>query len=428
MKTVIQIISVYVFATLAFAQQGDFNYDKMNYGTQTPFVTARSMGMGGSGVAGGTAADAAVLNPALLGENDRLISFSSGLWLNRYLEDRAFPYYDSFVGFDDYGSYYYQAKWYQGFWAMAAFKIPLPQLRGLNLALGYLPFSSFDYDYEEEVRDPAAMNDRLLGYNTILQTGAFTQIPFIVSYGVLPGLHVAAQVSMVLGQIEAKQIIDPHAAGFESIATYQLRTKKLDTTPMVATLGLRYRLNERLALGATVRLPYKLDFKQTVTDVLADTSAVESGQTLDYPLRFAAGMEYRFENILAAKINLDFVYDFWSQFKDNLNPATRFQDTYSFRVGVEHLFFDKVPLRAGFLYSTLRQSASFSRAVLTIGSGFTVRRVQVDLGAGVSNMTYYQPDMFPDSMYGLNDRSDSDRVKLTSYFLRADITYAFDIK
>ncbi len=428
MKTVIQILSIFLFATLAFAQQGDFNYDKMNYGTQTPFISARSMGMGGSGVAGGTEADAAALNPALIGENSSLITFTGGLWLNRHIEDRAFPYYDSFVGFNDYGSYYYHAKWYQGFWGMAVFNIPFPQLQGINVAAGVLPFSGFDYDYEEEVRDPADKSDRLLGYNTIKQQGAFTQIPLIVAYRALPGLYVAGQVSLVRGQIDASQIINPHVADFESIAMHQIHTKKLDKTPLVSTLGLRYRMDERLTVGASVRLPYSLSFKRSFTDVLADTAAVESGQTLDYPLRFAAGLEYRFENILAAKINLDFVYDLWSQFKDNLKANTRFQDTYSFRVGVEHLFFDKVPLRAGFLYSTLRQSASFSRAVLTIGSGFTVRQVQINFGGGVSNMDYYQADMFPDSMWGLNDRSDSDRVKLTNYFLRADVTCSFDSK
>lgn len=428
MKTVIQSLSILLIATLVFAQQGNFNYDKMNYGVQTPFISARSMGMGGSGVAGGTVADAAALNPALLGGNSALVTLSGGLWLKRHLEDRAFPYYDSFVGFNDYGSYYYAAKWYQGFWGLVAFNIPVPALQGLNLAAGSLPFSSYDYDYEEEVRDPADQNDRLLGYNSIKQQGSFTQIPLIASYRLLPGLHIAGQVSFLRGRIESKRIINPHVAGFESSAMYQNYTKELDSNPLVTTLGLQYRMNNRLSVGAAFRLPYTMTFKRTFTDVLADTSAAQPDQTLDYPLRFAAGLEYRFENILEAKINVDFMYNFWSKFKDNLKAGTHFQDTYAFRLGVEHLFFDKVPLRAGFLYSTLRQSASFSRAVLTIGSGFAIRRVQVDFGGGVSNMDYYQEDMFPESIYGLNDRSDSDRVSLTNYFLRADITYSFDMK
>ena len=147
-------------------------------------------------------------------------------------------------------------------------------------------------------------------------------------------------------------------------------------------------------------------------------------QTLKYPARVGTGIEYKFENILAARLSFDFVYEFWSQFEDN-RQTTDFHDTYTIHTGVEHLFFDKIPLRVGFLHGTLPESKDFSRTILTFGSGFEIQNVVVDLAAGIYSTEYYQDDYFADSLYGYGNRSDSDRVNVSQYFLKLDLNYSW---
>ena len=424
MKILIKIFLVLLFVNLSFAQRAELNHFIMDYGQTFDFVSARSLGMGGSGLAGGQSYDAPAINPALLSRTSGVIAVAAGMWLNKTVEDRAFPYYDSFVGFNDYGSYAYNAYWKQNGWVSVQYRIPASLVRGLTVATGYVPFRSYEYDYREEVRDPVNKNDRLLGYNTMMQTGRLNAIPLAVSYRIFNSLSVGAQVSFLLGNLEYKEMVNPKASEFQKNARNLKIRKQLAATPLVADLGATYTVNPRLTVGAKVRLPYTVKFNRQFSDLLADSSASLPAQQLDYPLTLGAGFEYRFENVLAAVINFDFNYRFWSQFKVDGQTPQSFNDSYQIKLGVEHRFFDRVPLRAGFLYETLPQSASFTRSVMTVGSGFVFRNVHVNMSGGVSNFKYYQDDLFPEDLYGLENRSDADRVRVTDFFVRLDCNYA----
>ncbi len=428
MKILINFCVIILLSGSVFAQRADLNQFIMNYGQSYDFVSARSLGMAGSGLAGGQNYDALMLNPALLSNGSGLLSFAGGIWLNKTIEDRAYPYYDSFVGFQDYGSYAYNAYWKQNGWVTLQFNLPENIFPGLSFGFGYVPFRSFEYDYQEEVRDPVNKSDRLLGYNTLAQTGKLSAIPIAVAYRIFKSLYLGGQVSFLNGTLEYKKLINPKASEYQQNALYSVTEKELATVPVVVDFGFIYVLNQRLTVGGNVQLPYSLEFDQTVHDMLADSVSSGVSETLDYPLTVGAGIEYKFENVLAAKINVDFNYRFWSAFKVNGVTPNTFNDTYQVKLGVEHLFFDNVPLRAGFLYETLPQSASFTRSVLTVGSGFETRGVRINIAGGVSNFEYYQDDLFPEELYGLENRSDPDRIRVTNFYVRLDVNYALTLK
>jgi len=405
------------------SQANNFNFRQMTYGEDILFLNARHLGMGGSGLAGGTPDLALFANPALLGKSKNGIAFSFGTGLNKRVEDRSFPYYDTFVGFNDYGSYSFNAYWYNSFYGMLRYSFPLKAVGQICLAAGYQPFKEFRYDYEEEVRDPVDKSDKLLGYNSIHQKGRLDEIPIAVSVKPLPGFTVGFKAGLLTGSIDSTMIIDPKDAALANIAQTDRRRRTLRKKPLLFSVGLHYQFNNRLFLGAVVRTPYTVEFTNRFTSIKADTMVNQLNRKLEYPLTIGAGLEYRFQNILAARINFDFKYEFWSRFKDSRSPGLNFNDTYTFNAGIEHLFFDKIPLRAGFLYRTLPQSRDFTRSVLSVGSGFRMGALKIDFAGGFSSFLYYQQDLFPDSIYNLSPRSDSDKVQITSYFIRLNLSY-----
>jgi len=422
MKLIKVLLVIIISSTAVFAQRADFNQMKMRYGEEVSFVNARTLALGGAGIAGGDVFSAMPLNPALLSTGSGFIQFQTGLNLTKISEDRSFPYYDSFVGFNDYGSYSYNEHWYNRFQGTVIVRPAVSFLEGVTFAAGFEPFLDMQYDYKEEVREPVEKTDALLGYNSVAQNGFLYQASIAASYEIMDNISAGLQIGFLSGDVDSVMNISPQSVVLMDAAKREHLTKELDGLPITTSFGVRYLHNERLALGLSARLPYSVSF---TNKYINSTDTIGYSQTLTYPMRLGMGLEYRFINALAAKISFDFVYDFWSDFEDDRNPSN-FQDTYTIHTGIEHLFFDKIPLRAGFLFGTLRESKDFSRTVLTIGSGFEVHSVKINLAGGISTMQYYQDDYFADSIYGFGNRSDSDRVDVTQYFLRIDLNYTWD--
>jgi len=408
-----------IFVSNSFAQRAEFNQTKMRHGEDVSFMSARELGLGGSGIAGGDVFSALSLNPALLSKGKGMLEFSTGIQLQKYVEDRSFPYYDSFVGYNDYGSYAYNEHWYQGFQGILAYN----PLRNLSIAAAHLPFKDMRYDYQEEVRDPVDRTDKLLGYNSVVQSGLFYHSSLAAAYQPFKNWSFGLQLGILLAEIDSTMNIDPVPDSMQPLAEQQKRSRTLDGTPFLASLGVHYKFDNRLSLGLNFRTPYEVKMKQ-VHSSSEDSLTYSANQSLSYPARVGGGLNYRFENVLAANISFDIVYDFWSGFEDNLN-STDYNDTYTLHTGIEHIFFDRIPLRVGFLYGTLRESKDFSRTVLTVGSGFEIQNLQLNLAGGVASQEYYQNDYFADSIYGIGDRSDSDRVKTNQYFVRIDLNYTW---
>ena len=148
---------------------------------------------------------------------------------------------------------------------------------------------------------------------------------------------------------------------------------------------------------------------------------------MKYPLSLGIGIEYRFTNVLEARINADFEYTFWSKFEDDLNPDIDFSDTYAIRVGLEHIFFDKMPFRVGFNYQPLKENRQYTRTVLTLGIGVLFDNLEVDLSGGLEGLTTNQFDLFDDGNYPpLVSRADPvDRVQ--SNYLYGMIEFRFGL-
>jgi len=426
------------FCSTLLAQQADFNISKIMYGDEYRFISGRMLALGGSGLAGGEPLSSLYLNPALGSLSEKSFGLQAGFSVDHINEDRAYPYYDSFNGFNDFGSYVYNKNWYNRFYASALFRIPLEHIPNLTISLGYAPFMDFSYDYYEEVgnpnRSPEYKKDKIVGYNSINSSGILNIIPFGLSFKPLKALSLGIQAGLLQGAADLNVSVSPRDEMFteeeiDSIRYSEKTERTLGNTPVIISCGVLYSLNEQFTLAAIARLPYQIKWNLAYPYIKNYNSYLpETTQTLTYPLRFGGGLDYQFTNILQARLSIDIIYDFWSKFEVNGQNSENFIDTYAVNVGIEHIFFNNIPLRAGYSYRTLKEGEGFTQAVLSIGSGWQFRGIKIDLAAGISSMEYFQSVLFDNSVYGLVSRKNQvDRVSLSEFYGRINIGYAINI-
>lgn len=413
---------LFVFISTALcAQKVNLNLNKIFYGQAIQTLTARSLSMGGAGLAGGNTFLTASHNPALALKSEGSLSFVFGAGLYNLEEDRSFPYYDNFGGFVDYGSYFFQSNWYNSFYGQVVYKPDFTELMNLHLALGYLPLIDFNYDYFEEVRTND-FGDALLAYNIVENEGMLASTPISLAFQPVADLAIGLTTHLVTGDVTYNERIESKVVDLANLDTSFQIQNELDKMPLFFDAGLHYQFDERLALAFVYRSPLKVETIATLT--VAGIKG-KTQRTVEYPARLGAGVDYRFENILAAQIMIDYYYEFWSDFTDTWNADLLFEDTYNIKIGIEHIFFDSVPFRAGFNYGTLRESKSLTYTMLSVGTGFSFNEVHADLAFGFSSNEHFQDDLYDNALYNLASRIDPDRVRWSEVFGRIDISYTF---
>ena len=427
------LILLFIFCTNSFAQQLEMNFSRINYGYENQYITARSLGLAGAGVAGDDASASIFLNPALAVYSKSWLNLNTGLSVYKLEEDRSFPYYDNFGGFVDYGSYVYNKYWYSQFYSVLTSRLPFDNLLGLSIATGFVPFQSFDYDYLEEVRSDY-YGDALLAYNQISSDGVLNAIPFNIAFKPVDKLlsdskisiAIGAGVKILTGSINQLKKVETKTASLSGLDYENKNKRDLDNLPVIPSAGIRIKIGDRFSFGSALRLPYDIKFINKIyeTNALKDT-AYTVDQKLSYPMKLSLGTEYRFQNILEARIFTDFIYTFWENFKDSETEDLNFDNTYNVRAGIEHIFFNKVPFRVGFDYGTLRESKNYSRAVLSAGTGIIMNNLQLDMAVGISSLVYRQADMFDNADYGMDSVTDADRVRWNQLYVRIDVNYVF---
>lgn len=427
------LISLLLISVKSFAQQLEMNLMRMDYGFENQYLTARSLGLAGAGVAGDDAYASVLINPALAVYSESWLNMNTGISIYKLEEDRSYPYYDNFGGFLDYGSYVFNKYWYSQFYGVITSRLPFESLMGLSIATGFIPFQSFDYDYLEEVRS-GDYGDPLLGYNHLTSEGVLNAIPINLAIIPINGklmdkqvtLAIGGGIKLLTGSVELNEKIEVKRAEYFDTVRQLKYERELDNLPVIPQVGIQIKYGNRFSIGSSLRFPYDLEFKNKVylANTSADTSMIVN-QKLSYPMRLSLGTEYRFQNILEARIFTDFIYTFWEDFEDSQKEDISFDNTFNIRAGIEHIFFNKVPFRIGFDYGTLRESKDYSQALLSAGTGFILNNVKVDMAVGISSLTYRQQDMYPNENFGYENATDADQVQWNHLYARIDVNYAF---
>ncbi|MFZ0390540.1 MAG: hypothetical protein WAN36_08765 [Calditrichia bacterium] len=419
----ILLFSFLLFLTSSLWAQ---SYPFFPIGRYWHFPDARSLSMGGAGSVSLNTPGAMFYNPAALVQIPATAAAQLSLSGHKLDERRSYPLYDRFDGIIGKGVYAINNNWYFQPQGAIAVQLPGNVLPNLTLAAGSFTEIDQNYQYTEEVRQNI-FGDSLLAYNRIQIDGSLRRYGIAVAAEMpnLPALSLGIQAGILDGSLDYDREIDWVRRDSSEIQAQTRRS--LDNTPLVLSFGGIYRIHPRLSAGLSASLPY------TVKYVDKEKGANEE---IGYPMQLTAAMEYRPQQELKARLNVDFTYEFWSgvEYKSNLagniSSADNFSDAFVLKAGIEHIFFNHLPFRVGMQYrNSFREvgnTAKFSQTLLSAGTGFSSANWQVEVAGAFSSATYRWPDLFDDAQFG-GDRSASliDDVDNSFFFGRLTLSYYF---
>jgi hypothetical protein len=418
MKSNRTIILLLLALTSWLPAQGFYN----TFGQYQFNHSTRSLGLGGAGVAVNHGAEAIFTNPAFLAAGNYAFDSYLGVGLFRGEEERSIVVYDNFDGYLTDEIYALQNNVYYRGNAAVAYGLPLGNsINNISFGLGYHRVWDFNYEYEEQLRNPDPNNspdrDKLYGYNRMESTGALHSIDLAAGINLYEDFYFGVGAGLLHGTIERiKQVqaLEDNDPPFVDSLLFDQRFE-LDNLPVNIVFGGAWRVNERTTLALRYTLPGDVEFK--------------NGGAFEQPQTYALGLMYRARNILRATVFAEAEIIEWSQTNaaiDNGDGLQGFRDVWHFRLGIEHKFHEQYPFRLGFNFQQLPYAENLSTFQVTFGSGMVTGPFAFDLSGAFGSNSYNQTDLFPNTLNGADaEQSDPDQVKEINIQLMASVKYAF---
>ncbi len=380
------------------------------YGYTISTYDARTLAMGGAGLASAEGARGLTVNPALLGKTEGIDVALSGM-LVLAEESREVPLHDSFDGVIAYNTYALNTEVYDRYVGSIAFRPNLDVEWMPVVAVGYGPRIDMSYGYHVQYRDPDFATepaDKILYDYYIEGDGGINAFSVGLGQEVYPDVYVGLDVDFLRGEYDVSERwvypIDSDDEDVDAFAEYN------DVAGTQFSLGVLYEGFHRVDLAAVYRGSFTLEGDYDIR-----TAGGERGESgnfeYKYPGTLAFGIEYHPRNELMTKVSCDVEFTQWSEFEDSLlDEDPGLDDTVTYRIGVEHAFFDDTLARFGFTYRPSYIEESSTTAAFSAGLGLDVLGVRVDIGGQV----------------GLRDYDiDEGRVRETTTLAMATLTRTF---
>jgi hypothetical protein len=380
------------------------------FGTAELGASVRARSMGGAGSALDQGAYSLVDNPAglAIARGSRL---DGGVSLRRTSETRFVPLFDTFDSYVDDAAIAVNDHPYTDLEGGVAWDPGLAN----GLVLGCGVFDRYDprYDYFDERRSTAS-TDQLLAERFITTTGVVRGTSLGAALPIRPGSAVGVALHWYSGKITTRDALVPHAG--TSTARVTQVTRRLSGLSLA--LGGSARIDERLRAALALETRPRLDNDYTQVEDGVVVSPAASSTDLDLPLRVQGGLAFQPRNAHRSTFALDVVWMGWSSVRDALQPDLVLRDTWDVRFGLEHVYYNRLPGRVGFRYSRSYARTEADRAAFTLGVGYRVQDVRVDLGGEVAKRTSWQEPVWPRAEQGPavgagNDRVEDTFVRLT---------------
>jgi len=387
------------------------------YGYVVPFCDARSLAMGGAGLASTEGAEGLAVNPAQLAKVEGIDVALTGMMVLAE-ESRETPLHDSFDGVIGYNTYALNTEVYDRYVGAIAFS-PSEAFDAFEwpvaVGFGYGPRLDMSYGYHVQYRDPDYQTepaDKILYDYYIEGDGGVNAFTVGLGQEVSPDVYVGLGLDIMRGDYEMKErwVYPPDSD--EEDASSRAEFNQISGARF--TLGCLYEGFHRVDLAAVYRAPFTLEGSYDIWPT--DIEETASGNfEYKYPGSLALGVEYRPRNLLMTTVSCDIELTQWSDFKDETTgalsrPDTEFDDTVTYRLGVEHAFFDDTFARFGFMYQPSYVDEDNTTAAFSLGLGIDVLGARVDIGGQVGLREY--------------DIEDG-RVRETTTLAMATVTHTF---
>jgi hypothetical protein len=422
MRTVFALL---VIVALAFSVCAEPLYPEPQLGSRPGAFSARSLSLGHTFLTSQTGPSALMGNPATLAAQDVPLRVEGGADLSRVKEVRRYPFYDAFDGVLGYNDYATNDRLYSKFEGGYAWRVPSELVKSLVISAGTYSAYRFDYRYSEEVRDrysAGGIQDRRMGENRLDITGDLRSIsigtaaqtgPFALGFA-WSGLFGEWQWEKATYYDEV--FANPDSANLKDRVSY--RPKGL---PSELNVGATFAVNQRVIVGARALFPAgDFKFKQSVSVRDSGVTITSGGDVaIRYPEHFAVGIQYRPQSEFRPLLMLEGEYHTYSRVAEYWN------DTFEIRAGAEQEIVPGAPTRIGYVYATSPEDKNRAGSIFTAGIGMHQHRFAEDFGIEFGRINYTSPDLFPQSLFGDTDRTDSDRVEVAQ--LRVMVTVKYEL-
>jgi long-subunit fatty acid transport protein len=180
-----------------------------------------------------------------------------------------------------------------------------------------------------------------------------------------------------------------------------------------ATFGATVQAGDRLHAGLAFETAPRLDDDYTAWLNDSVTTAAPSNDDIHLPPRVQGGIAYRPRNTVRTTFAMDVVYTPWQETEDPLRSGQTLYDTWDFRFGLEHVYYNSLPARIGFRYARSYAMREADRAAFTFGVGYRVDRFLIDAAGEVGKQYSRQDPVWPRAEQGPAVGAGLDRVEDT---------------
>jgi hypothetical protein len=376
------LLAVAALAGLASA----YTYAELEYGTLIYATDARTLAMGGAGLASADGARGLALNPALVGKAQGIdVMFTASAVSAE--EAREVPLYDSFEGVIAYNTYAMNMNLYDRYVGSVAWKPGGDYDWAPVVAVGYGPRIDLSYNYHVQYRNPdtqAQPADKILYDYWIENSGGVNAFSVAVSQEVMDAFFLGVGVDFLRGDSDARERW-VYPAGAED-PDVDLRSSFDGLSGTQFTLGLLSEQMHRVDVAVVYRSSFTLAGDYSRED--AEGGLTEGNFEYKYPDAIAVGLEYHPRNEMMTSVSFDMIYTRWSEFESDFASDLGFDDTIEYRAGVEHQFFDNTQARFGFVYQPSYFDEHTSRTAFCFGLGLDVLGARVDIGGQMGVREY----------------------------------------
>jgi hypothetical protein len=395
--------------TLGTGTAGALTILDAGFGSPQGGAGPRSLAMGSTGASLYQGSQGLFFNPATLLPETRWGSVDFSLGLAQATEDRLVPLWDSFNSYVDDTIVATNRRRYGNATGGAIVRLP-----GTDMALAIGVFDRYDfrYDYFEEFRNPVGtttgnVRDHVIETRTIEQAGALRAI----SAGYSAEIADRVQLGLAVHRYTGDPSREVRRANHDSLVT-SVKSVDQELRGWGWSVGAWGRPTERLDIGISFEGPFTAKgSRTTLADSIRPTKRITTGgaadRSVDYPGTLRFGATYHPRNRLRTTFAVELERRFWeslgspaaSVFGDTL----RARDTWDLRVGLEHVFYNGLPVRFGFRYLENYADPESERSIFSAGLGYRAAGFTFDVTGLLQRQTSRQAFLFDPSYRSRNN-------------------------
>ena len=283
----------------------------------------------------------------------------------------------------------------------------------VRLGVSVLPLASFNYNYTEEIRGSAdiedgdvGFKDPLVGYQIFKTSGTLNTLSIGASYSFNISNHHFFNWGISYNKFLNMEINDDiHVDSLSTEIQNLSLIQDFDTTYNFENLGSYNTMgfsfgNNELLLSFSIEpdvLIQKSHEPFNFIDSIGVISYLDSSNTqfimrgLNYykPEKLFIGLSYNSNSNKNLTVSTELQYNKFYKYSNYL------KDHQIYKFGFEYILPSKTPIRAGLAYKTSPIVLMPAQSIVTCGTGGNFKNLFYDLAMSYTLFDYYYPDLFP---------------------------------